>query len=65
MTRFIVVSNNEPIYDKLFHMVDIKQNGLCRLCKRKIDSIEDIVSSGSSSRKYYHVDCAKKINIIV
>ena len=44
-------------------MIKIKQNGVCRYCNKKFSDEEQIVSNGKR-RKYYHRECAKKLNIV-
>jgi CheY-like chemotaxis protein len=45
-------------------MINIKQNGVCRYCNKKFSEEDQIVSNGKR-RKYYHKECAEKLNIVV
>jgi hypothetical protein len=40
-----------------------KQQGLCKKCNREIHINEPVLSRGRI-RKYYHVECATRLNII-
>jgi CheY-like chemotaxis protein len=42
----------------------MKQNGVCRYCNKKFSEEDQIVSNGKR-RKYYHRECADKLNIVV
>jgi CheY-like chemotaxis protein len=42
----------------------MKQNGVCRYCNKKFSDEELIVSNGKR-KKYYHRECAEKLNIVV
>jgi hypothetical protein len=44
--------------------IEMKQNGKCRCCGKDFTSDEQIVSNGKR-KKYYHRDCAQKLNILI
>jgi hypothetical protein len=44
--------------------IEMKQNGKCRCCGKDFTSDEQIVSNGKR-KKYYHRDCAQKLNILL
>jgi CheY-like chemotaxis protein len=54
--------NNGPA--RVSHTINMKQNGVCRYCNRKFSDEEQIVSNGKR-KKYYHRQCAEKLNIVV
>jgi hypothetical protein len=41
-----------------------KQRGLCRYCEKGFVRTDIIVSRGRASKKYYHKECADRLNII-
>lgn len=41
-----------------------KQRGLCRYCEEGFVRTDVVVSRGRPSRKYYHQQCANKLNIL-
>ena len=43
--------------------IELKQNGRCRCCGIKFNPDEQIVSNGKR-KKYYHIQCAQRLNII-
>jgi hypothetical protein len=44
--------------------IELKQNGKCRCCGKEFTSDEQIVSNGKR-KKYYHRECAQKLNILI
>jgi hypothetical protein len=44
--------------------IELKQNGKCRCCGKYFTSDEQIVSNGKR-KKYYHRECAQKLNILI
>jgi hypothetical protein len=44
--------------------IELKQNGKCRYCGKDFTSDEQIVSNGKR-KKYYHKECAQKLNILI
>jgi hypothetical protein len=44
--------------------IELKQNGKCRCCGKDFTSDEQIVSNGKR-KKYYHRECAQKLNILI
>jgi hypothetical protein len=42
----------------------LKQSGKCRYCEKEFAKDEQIVSNGKR-KKYYHTECAQKLNIVV
>jgi hypothetical protein len=44
--------------------IDLKQDGKCRYCGKEFVKDEQIVSNGKN-KKYYHMECAQKLNIII
>jgi hypothetical protein len=42
----------------------LKQDGKCRSCGKEFAKDEQIVSNGKN-KKYYHTECAQKLNIII
>ena len=43
--------------------IELKQNGKCRCCGTKFTPDEQIVSNGKR-KKYYHIQCARRLNIL-
>jgi hypothetical protein len=43
--------------------IELKQNGRCRCCGMKFNPDEQIVSNGKR-KKYYHIQCAQRLNIL-
>ena len=62
MPSRIFCINNGPA--RVYHTINIKQNGVCRYCNKTFSDEEQIVSNGKR-KKYYHRECAEKLNIIV
>jgi hypothetical protein len=44
--------------------IDSRQNGKCRDCGKNFTPDEQIVSNGKR-KKYYHVECAQRLNILI
>ena len=44
--------------------IDLKQSGKCRYCEKNFTTDEQIVSNGKN-KKYYHKECAQKLNILI
>jgi hypothetical protein len=42
----------------------LKQSGKCRRCGKYFTSDEQIVSNGKR-KKYYHMECAQRLNIFI
>ena len=49
--------------NRIFSVIQQKQNGKCRHCKRNITLSDTVVSNGKG-RGYYHKSCAEKLHII-
>ncbi|HYY65506.1 MAG TPA: hypothetical protein VE622_00055 [Nitrososphaeraceae archaeon] len=65
MTNYIIIDNGKLGYSRVLFMIKVKQNGLCRFCRKKIDNTDIIVIKGShQKRKYYHKECAERLNIL-
>jgi hypothetical protein len=43
--------------------IELKQDGKCRCCGMKFSPDEQIVSNGKR-KKYYHIQCAQRLNIL-
>jgi hypothetical protein len=59
MTRFLLIR-----YIDAEKFILKKQKGLCRCCKQKFNKTETLVSAGQVNKKYYHKECAERLNII-
>jgi hypothetical protein len=44
--------------------IELKQSGKCRRCGKEFTSDEQIVSNGKR-KKYYHMECAQRLNILI
>jgi hypothetical protein len=44
--------------------IELKQSGKCRRCGKYFTADEQIVSNGKR-KKYYHMECAQRLNILV
>ena len=44
--------------------IGLKQNGKCRSCGKDFTPDEQIVSNGKK-KKYYHMECAQRLNILI
>ena len=44
--------------------IELKQSGKCRRCGKYFTSDEQIVSNGKR-KKYYHMECAQRLNILI
>jgi len=44
--------------------IQLKQSGKCRCCEKDFSPDEQIVSNGKK-KKYYHRECAEKLNILI
>jgi hypothetical protein len=49
---------------RVIQAIELKQNGKCRNCGKTFTTDEQIVSNGKR-KKYYHKECAQKLNIVV
>jgi len=58
------ISTSKIALTRIHTLVRINQNGLCWHCSQPITQKHDIVSRGQGRRYYYHLACAKKLNII-
>jgi hypothetical protein len=61
----LIIINEQSGYSRAVHYLKSKQNYLCRFCKKKINNGDAFVSRGGHSRKYYHIQCAQRLNIII
>jgi hypothetical protein len=59
----ITIYNNTALRNRVFVKIHQKQNGNCKLCKRRFDHDETIIASGRT-RRYYHKPCAERLHII-
>lgn len=48
---------------RVIDIIKVKQAGLCRFCKSIISRHDEVVSNGKN-KKYYHKQCAQKLNIL-
>jgi predicted SprT family Zn-dependent metalloprotease len=60
-TRIIGVSDHSRA--RVFSMIRVKQEGRCRQCHEELLEDDRVVSS-AKNKKYYHAECAQKLNII-
>ena len=44
--------------------IELKQSGKCRCCGKYFTPDEQIVSNGKR-KKYYHMECAQRLNILI
>jgi hypothetical protein len=44
--------------------IELKQSGKCRSCGKYFTADEQIVSNGKR-KKYYHSECARRLNILI
>jgi hypothetical protein len=44
--------------------IELKQSGKCRCCGKYFTADEQIVSNGKR-KKYYHMECAQRLNILI
>ncbi len=44
--------------------IELKQSGKCRRCEKYFTPDEQIVSNGKR-KKYYHMECAQRLNILI
>jgi hypothetical protein len=49
--------------NRIFSIIQQKQDGKCRHCRRLITVTDTVVSNGSG-RGYYHKSCAEKLHIL-
>jgi hypothetical protein len=49
---------------RMLDLIRMRQNGLCRFCQARIQEHDEIVSRGRGTRYYYHLSCARQLNII-
>jgi len=59
-----IYSSNTPGYKQMYNYFLLKQNGLCRFCKKVITQDSRIVKKEGHPSKYYHEMCARTINIL-
>lgn len=59
-TRVFSISDGPA---RVHQFIAIKQQGACRCCGKKFTADDEVVSNGKR-RKYYHIECAQKLNII-
>ena len=59
-----VIDLSRPhVQNRIFSVIQLKQNGKCRHCTRNI-ALSDTVVSNCNGRGYYHKSCAEKLHII-
>ena len=63
MVRSFVITN-ERRTRRMVTIIKVRQNGLCYLCRIKIQDDDIIVSHGHMNRHYYHKECAEKLHIL-
>ena len=51
------------IQNRIFSIIQQKQDGKCRHCRRLITVADTVVSNGSG-RGYYHKSCAERLHIL-
>jgi hypothetical protein len=51
-------------YKRIALYLTIKQKGLCQLCNQQIGKLSPIVKKHGKPPRYYHVNCAKRINLL-
>ena len=49
--------------NRIYSVIQKKQNGKCRRCKMNI-TLSDTVVSNCNGRGYYHKTCAEKLHIV-
>jgi len=51
-------------YKRIALFLTVKQKGLCHLCNLQIGKLSPIVKKQGKPPRYYHVACAKRINLL-
>jgi hypothetical protein len=51
-------------YKRIALYLTIKQKGQCHLCNQQIEKLSPIVKKHGKPPHYYHVNCAKRINLL-
>jgi hypothetical protein len=49
---------------RVIQAIELKQNGKCRSCGKNFTTDDQIVSNGKR-KKYYHKECAQRLNIVI
>ena len=62
-TMVKIMRNANAAERRIIDLIKLKQAGLCRFCKSIISKHDEIVSRGKI-KKYYHKQCAERLNII-
>ncbi len=60
-SRLFYMSKGQGLVSQTIHL---RQNGNCRACGKAFTLDEQIVSNGKK-KKYYHIECAQKLNILI
>lgn len=42
----------------------VRQDGLCHFCRHNIEDTDEIVATGKNPRRYYHMQCTARLNIV-
>lgn len=59
-----VICNMPGVKSYILVRIKSKQKGLCWQCQKQITKDHDIVRRGKKNTRYYHKECAEKLNII-
>jgi len=62
--RVKIYSKDDPYWLNVKHWITVNQNGLCHLCQRQIGEDDEVVSKVKRRTRYYHLLCAKLVNIV-
>ena len=65
LARIYVIDTDNHNYSAVFTRIKAKQQGLCRFCGLRIKENDTIISKAYSRRpKYFHKECAERINLL-
>lgn len=64
MSRVLIIDADHNQYRTIFTRVKYLQDGLCSLCRGAISENDTIVISHARKSRYYHMGCAKRVNIL-
>jgi hypothetical protein len=65
LAKIHVIDIDNHNYNAVITRIRIRQEGLCRFCAERINESDIIISKSYSRRpKYFHKECAERINLL-
>ncbi len=65
LTKVSVIDTDNHNYNAVLTRITVRQEGRCRLCAKRINDKDIIISTAHSKRrKYFHKECAERIHLL-